>query len=50
VEYFVKKDLSKDELQTQIAVLQRVLKLVLFFVLINLVRVVFRLAIQRRMR
>ena len=37
-DYFLKKDLSKNELQTQITVLKRILKIVVFFVIVNFIR------------
>jgi hypothetical protein len=37
-EYFLRKDLTKDELQSQISVLQKVLRCVLFFVVVNFIR------------
>ena len=45
-EYFTRQDLSKEELRTQIGVLQLAIRTVLAFVLINFVRVVYRMLSQ----
>ena len=39
-EYIWKQDLSKDELESQISVLEKTLRVVLLFVAINLIRIV----------
>lgn len=41
--YFIRKDLSKDELQHQIKVITIVTRVVMFFVSINVIRISYRM-------
>lgn len=47
-DYFLKKDLTKDELQNQISVLQKILRVVLFLVVVNIIRVLIRVYKARK--